>query len=83
MSLHNELETLFGRHTVQQAGQVDPSLVDAPTVQKTVGALLRLNGQPQAQVAYVQSIPPELAAVVCRWLADPAFWGLVAAVTIH
>lgn len=83
MSLRHELEALFGKHTVIRSGLVDPSQVDAPSVQDAVGALLRLRGQPAEQMAYVRAMHPELAAAVCRWLSDPAFWGLVAGVTIQ
>lgn len=83
MSLQHELENLFGKPTMLRAGQVDPKQVDAPSVQDAVGALLLLRGKPAEQIALVQSMNPELAAAVCRWLADPAFWGLVAGVMVH
>jgi hypothetical protein len=81
--LHNELETLFGRQTVEMAGEVDPSKIDAPSVQQAVGALLLLRGQPEAQVRYVKTLPEQDAAVLCRWLADPGFWKAAAGVQTH
>lgn len=81
--LRNQIKDLFGQHTVTQAGQVDPSQVDAPSVGKAVGALLLLNGQPEAQAAYVRSMPDEQAAVLCRWLSDPSFWRRVGKVKRH
>jgi hypothetical protein len=45
--------------------------------------LLRLKGQPTEQVALVNTMQPSTAAALCRWLADPSFWGLVSNVTHH
>lgn len=84
--MHNELKSLFGERTFSQSSQVDPSTIDAPSVKQAVGALLHLKGQPEAQHEYVRSMPPELAAGLCRWLSDPSFWGQVAQVvgiTVH
>ncbi len=81
--LHSQLKDLFGQHTIAQAGQVDPSQVDAPSVGQAVGALLLLKGQPEAQVAYVRSMPDQEAAVLCRWLSDPAFWQQVGEIKSH
>ena len=81
--LHKQLEALFGAHTVNQAGQVDPSQVNALSVKQAVGALLLLKGQPEAQQDYVRSLSPDLGAALCRWLSDPAFWGEVAGITVH
>ena len=81
--LHNELEKLFGRQTVDMAGEVDPSKIDAPSVQQAVGALLLLRGRPEEQARFVQTMPGQDAAVLCRWLADPAFWKQVGEVKQH
>ena len=81
--MHCQIKELFGQQTVSQAGQVDPSQVDAPSVGKAVGALLLLKGQPEAQVAYVKSMPDEEAAALCRWLSDPTFWLKVGKVKQH
>jgi hypothetical protein len=45
--------------------------------------LLRLKGQPTEQVALVNTMTPSTAAALCRWLADPSFWGLVGNITRH
>jgi len=47
------------------------------------GVLLRLKGQPSKQVELVQTLQPSTAAALCRWLADPAFWSVVAGITTH
>lgn len=52
------------------------SLVDAHSVMLAVGALLRLKGCPDEQLELVQSMTPEMSAVVCRWIVDPNFWDL-------
>lgn len=81
--LHSQIKDLFGQHTVAQAGHVDSSQVNALSVKQAVGALLRLKGQPDAQMAYVKSMPEEQAAVLCRWLLDPTFWQQVGEVKQH
>lgn len=81
--LHKELEILFGKEIVKEAGQVDPSRIDAPSVNQAVGALLHLQGQPAAQMAYVRQMPQKEAAVLCRWLGDQGFWKAAAGVQTH
>lgn len=81
--LRDELEILFGRDTLQAASQVDPDSIDAPSVNQAVGALLHLQGQPAAQVAYVSQMPKQEAAVLCRWLGDRGFWKAAAGVQTH
>ena len=81
MSLHTELKTLFDKATIRQAKKLAPEQVDALAVNKAAGALLRLKGQPAKQVELVRALQPSTAAALCRWLADPAFWGLVGGVT--
>lgn len=83
MSLHTELKSLFPSETIRQAALLEPELVDALAVQEAAGALLRLKGQPAEQVALVNTMHPSTAAALCRWLADPSFWGLVSGVTQH
>ena len=83
MALHSELIRLFGKHTWERAEGLQPHQVNASTVQVAAGALLSLKGQPAEQMALVKSMEPCTAAALCRWLADPAFWGLVAQVTRH
>ncbi len=83
MALHSELIRLFGTHTWKQAERLQPHQVNASTVQVAAGALLSLKGQPAKQIALVKTMEPSTAAALCRWLADPAFWGAVAAVTRH
>ena len=83
MSLQTELKRLFPPDTIRQAKRLEPGLVDALAVQEAAGALLRLKGQPTEQVALVKTMQPSTAAALCRWLADPSFWGLVSNVTRH
>ncbi len=83
MSLHTELKHLFPPDTIRQSKRLEPERVDALAVQEAAGALLRLKGQPTEQIKLVSTMQPSTAAALCRWLADPAFWGLVANVTRH
>mgnify|MGYP003374934019 CR=1 FL=1 len=83
MSLHSELKRLFPPDTIRQSKRLEPDLVDALAVQEAAGALLRLKGQPTEQINLVNTMKPSTAAALCRWLTDPAFWGLVGNVTQH
>ena len=83
MSLRAELETLFGKLIVKRSQKVEPERVDALAVQAAAGALLRLKADPSRQVHLVATMNPDTAAALCRWLADPAFWGLVGTITKH
>ena len=83
MSLQTELKRLFPPDTIRQSKRLEPERVDALAVQEAAGALLRLKGQPTEQVALVSTMQPSTAAALCRWLADPSFWGLVSNVTHH
>ncbi len=83
MSLQTELKRLFPPDTIRQSKRLEPDRVDALAVQEAAGALLRLKGQPAEQVALVNTMQPSTAAALCRWLADPSFWGLVGNVTQH
>ena len=83
MSLHTELKTLFDKATIRQAKKLEPEQVDAFAVNKAAGALLRLKGKPTEQVTLVNTMHPSTAAALCRWLADPAFWGMVGGITKH
>ena len=83
MSLQTELKRLFPPDTIRQSKRLEPDLVDALAVQEAAGALLRLKGQPTEQVALVNTMQPSTAAALCRWLADPSFWGLVGNITQH
>lgn len=83
MSIKSELRRLFPPDTIRQSKRLEPGLVDALAVQEAAGALLRLKGQPAEQVALVNTMTPSTAAALCRWLADPSFWGLVGNVTRH
>lgn len=83
MSLEIELKRLFPPNIIRQAKRLKPGRVDALAVNEAAGALLRLKGQPAEQVALVNAMQPTTAAALCRWLADPAFWGLVSNVTRH
>ena len=83
MSLQTELKRLFPPDTIRQSKRLEPDRVDALAVQEAAGALLRLKGQPTEQVALVNTMTPSTAAALCRWLADPSFWGLVGNITRH
>lgn len=83
MSLRTDLEVLFGKATLSQAQRLRPEDVDALEVEKASGALLHLRGQPEGQMALVQSMNPDTAAALCRWLQEPGFWVLVAGITRH
>ena len=83
MSLHTELKDLFPPNIIRQSRRLAPEKVDALAVKEAAGALLRLKGQPTEQVALVGTMKPGTAAALCRWLADPSFWGLVAGITRH
>lgn len=83
MSIESELKRLFESTTRKRAAQLKPEEVDALAVKEAAGALLRLKGQPKAQMALARALQPDTAAALCRWLADPSFWGLVGGITRH
>ena len=83
MSIQSELQNLFPPNIIRQAGNLEPERVDALAVNKAAGALLRLKGKPLEQVALVNTMQPSTAAALCRWLIDPAFWGMVGGITKH
>jgi hypothetical protein len=83
LSLHSELKALFPPNIIRQAERLNPDRVDALAVNEAAGALLRLKGKPSEQVALVNMMNPVTAAALCRWLADPAFWGVVSGITQH
>ena len=83
MSLQSELKRLFSPTCIRQSKRLKPELVDALAVSEAAGALLRLKGKPTEQIALVRNMHPTTAAALCRWLTDPAFWGLVSNVTQH
>ena len=83
MSLQTELKRLFPPNIIRHSKRLKPERVDALAVNAAAGALLRLKGQPAEQVALVSTMQPSTAAALCRWLADPSFWGLVGNVTQH
>ena len=83
MSLQSELKNLFPPNIIRQSKQLDPQRVDALAVSTAAGALLYLKGKPAEQVELVQTMRPDTAAALCRWLIDPAFCGLVGNITLH
>ena len=83
MSIQSELKSLFPPNIIRQSKRLEPEQVNALAVNKAAGALLRLKGKPTEQVTLVNTMQPSTAAALCRWLIDPAFWGLVSNVTQH
>ena len=83
MSLHTELANLFSKATIRRSKKLEPERVDALAVKAAAGAFLRLKGQPGEQVALINTMHPNTAAALCRWVTAPAFWTLVAGVTKH
>lgn len=83
MSLHTELRKLFDKATIRKSKELEPDRVDALAVKEAAGALLRLKGQPGEQVELVNRMHPNTAAALCRWLADPSFWGMVGGINKH
>lgn len=83
MSLQTELKRLFPPTVIRRAKRLKPDRVDALAVSEAAGALLRLKGRPTEQIALVSAMHPTTAVALCRWLADPSFWGLVSNVTRH
>jgi len=83
LSIQSELKNLFPPNIIRQSKRLKPERVDALAVNKAAGALLRLKGRPEEQARLVQTMKPSTAAALCRWLADPAFWGMVGGITKH
>lgn len=83
MSIQSELNYLFTSDTIRQSRWLKPEQVDALAVKEAAGALLRLKGKPVEQVRLVQALQPSTATALCRWLADPAFWGMVGGISKH
>jgi len=83
LSLHTEIKRLFSASIIEQAERLEPELVNALEVQAAAGALLRLKGKPDEQVALVKAMQPCTAAALCRWLIDPAFWKRVGNIHSH
>ena len=83
MSIQSELKNFFPSNIIRQSKRLKPERVDALAVNKAAGALLRLKGKPTQQIALANTMQPTTAAALCRWLADPAFWGLVGGISKH
>ena len=83
MSIQSEIPDLFPQHIIRQATRLEPEKVDALAVNEAAGALLCLKGQPTEQLALVNAMQSSTAAALCRWLIDPAFWGMVGGITKH
>jgi len=83
LSIQSELKNLFPPNIIRQSKRLKPEQVDALAVNTAAGALLRLKGRPEEQARLVQTMKPSTAAALCRWLADPAFWGMVGGITKH
>lgn len=74
MSLTSELLALFDRETVQASQWLDPSQVNAQAVGLAARELLALTGKPAQQIEHVQTLAPQTAQALCRWISDPNFW---------
>ena len=71
----DELAFLFGRETVEQAGQLDIadlSLGDdiAACIADGTRTLKQLRNKPAAQVNYVNSLQPGARLLLCLWIMD-------------
>ena len=71
----DELAFLFGRETVEQAGQLDIAdlgLSDeiAACIADGIKTLKQLQDKPAAQVNFVNSLQPGARLLLCMWIMD-------------
>ena len=71
----DELAFLFGKETVEQAGQLDIadlSLSDeiAACIADGIKTLKQLQDKPAAQVNFVNSLQPGARLLLCMWIMD-------------
>ncbi len=71
----DELAFLFGKETVEQAGQLDIadlSLSDeiAACIADGIKTLKQLQDKPAAQVNFVNSLQPGTRLLLCMWIMD-------------
>ena len=71
----DELAFLFGRETVDQAGQLDIAdlgLSDeiAASIADGIRTLKQLRDKPAAQVNFVNSLQPGARLLLCMWIMD-------------
>ena len=81
MSIQSELKNLFPPNIISQSKRLMPERVDALALNKAAGTLLCLKGKPSEQAALLNTLQASTAAALCRWLADPAFWGGVGGIS--
>ena len=71
----DELAFLFGKETVEQAGQLDIAdltLSDeiAASIADGIRTLKQLRDRPAAQVNFVNSLQPGARLLLCMWIMD-------------
>ena len=71
----DELAFLFGRETVEQAGQLDIADLNlsdeiAACIADGIRTLKQLRNKPAAQVNYVNSLQPGARLLLCLWIMD-------------
>lgn len=79
----DEALALFGQSIIEEANRIHPEEVNALAVEQAAGALLRLAGRPERQIALVESMDRGTAVALCRWIVDPSFWRQVAGIRPH
>ena len=71
----DELAFLFGRETVEQAGQLDIADLNlsdeiAACIADGIRTLKQLQDQPTAQVNFINSLQPGARLLLCLWIMD-------------
>ncbi|MDE0284010.1 MAG: hypothetical protein OXN26_05600 [Gammaproteobacteria bacterium] len=71
----DELAFLFGRETVEQAGQLDIADLNlsdeiAACIADGIRTLKELQDKPAAQVNFVNSLQPGARLLLCLWIMD-------------
>lgn len=81
MLRRTELVRIFGMATWRAARVIHPHQVDAAAVHQAATDILAHKGNPTRQHRVIRGLPPHTSAALCRWMADPSFWSVVAQVT--
>ena len=79
----DEAIALFGQAIIEEANRLHPEEVNALAVEQAAGALLRLSGRPERQMALVESMDRGTAVALCRWIVDPSLCRQVAEIKCH